>query len=131
VPEFRRWRLFEKWRETIVELGYPYVQIVELLATDFGVPQRRMRLFVVASRDPIDLGDLMIPNLLKPPSVEPPIGDVIDWHEGVWRPVAQARDGARARIEAGRRLGRRYWVQHVSHHTGASMARAVSAVHDP
>jgi DNA (cytosine-5)-methyltransferase 1 len=120
VLDFRRWRLFEHWRGALAGLGY-HVELLELVATDFGVAQRRTRLFVVATREPV---------LMQWPraAVEPVIGDLLDWPSGEWRPVSEASSGARARIEAGRRLGRRFWVQHVSHHTGAPLTRAISTI---
>lgn len=120
VPEFVRWRLFPGWCGMLRDLGY-VLDFHVLNAADHGVPQRRARLFVVATRKQIRIA-------LPRADREPAIGPCIDWDSGDWRPISQAQPGARRRIEAGRRYGRRYWVQHVTHHRGLPLTRALSTI---
>lgn len=120
VPEFVRWRLFPGWCGMLRDLGYT-LDILTLTATDHGVPQRRRRIFIVATRKPVRLD---LPRSKSDPAFAP----CVDWDDGEWRPVSSASSGARARIEAGRRLGRRYWVQHVTGHRGLPLDRPLSTI---
>jgi DNA (cytosine-5)-methyltransferase 1 len=57
VTEFRdRWKLYRGWRNLFEGMGYSYSENV-LCALDFGVPQRRTRLFVIftPTEKPFDL----------------------------------------------------------------------------
>lgn len=85
VQGMLRWQLFRRWRECLVDLGY-HVQTTILRASDFGVPQRRKRLFVVATRTAFDLEPVI--EAAKTP--EPGFGSIIDWDAGDWRPIAKA-----------------------------------------
>ena len=49
VPAFKRWRLYPLWLDALRQLGYQLSE-THLLASRFGVPQRRERLFIVGSR---------------------------------------------------------------------------------
>lgn len=49
VPEFRDWGLFPAWRSAVDLLGYSVDQHI-LDAADSGVPQHRVRLFLVLTR---------------------------------------------------------------------------------
>ena len=49
VPEFLDWALYPAWASAMQALGYTMAHEV-LDAADFGVPQNRRRLFIVASR---------------------------------------------------------------------------------
>ncbi|MCX7590179.1 MAG: DNA cytosine methyltransferase [Kiritimatiellae bacterium] len=50
VPLMRNWSLFGVWCNHLRELGY-YMRICQLNAFDFGVPQTRIRLFVLGDRE--------------------------------------------------------------------------------
>lgn len=121
VPSFTRWRLYPLWRQALETLGY-YVTEHRIMATRFGVPQRRERLFVAASRKrPV--------SLIAPEVDEPGFGPCIDWNEGKWRPVAKAGVRARERIAEGRRRhGRRFITQHVTGHKGVSLDEPIRTV---
>ncbi|MBT2979830.1 DNA cytosine methyltransferase, partial [Vibrio anguillarum] len=56
VLDFRKWELFEVWAMAMGKLGYS-LSINEVDAADLGVPQSRVRLFIVATRSkhPIEL----------------------------------------------------------------------------
>ncbi len=122
VLDFRRWRLYQTWREALRQLGYTLSE-VEVDATAHGVPQRRRRLFIVGLR-----GRAM-PLRLARPHEEPAFGPCIDWAAGRWRPVRKASPGARARIAAARELhGDRFLVQHVTGHKGVPLSEPIRTI---
>lgn len=122
VPAFRRWRLFPLWRAALVELGY-HVEERIVVATDHGVPQRRARLFVVATRQPLRLR--LAPRVGR----EPAFGPCIDWTAAGWRPIADASGGARARMRrAQERLGPRCLSQHVTDHPGVGLDEPIRTI---
>jgi len=121
VPSFRNWRLFPLWCEALQLLGY-HVQDMELTASHHGVPQRRRRLFIVATRRQCSLK-------LPSSSVEPAFGPCIDWDVDGWRPVTAASTGARKRIAKGRaNHGARFLTQHVSNHPGVPLDQPIRTV---
>jgi len=63
VPEFQKWALFPKWWECLEALGYNLTANV-LDAADYGVPQNRERVFIVAHQ-----GHAISVNLRKQPHV--------------------------------------------------------------
>lgn len=100
VPEFRRWVLYPAWCTALRALGYALDSRL-VNAADHGVPQSRVRLFVVGSRS-------RAPLVLEPPA-QPhrPAESVIDWTAGRWQPVDRPGRSAAtlARIRAGRAAG--------------------------
>lgn len=120
VPAFGRWQLFPLWCDALRLLGYQ-VQTVELTASDFGVPQRRRRLFVVCTRSGADLR--------FQPTTEPAFGPCVDWEAGAWRAIAEAGPAARKRItEAAERHGERFLVQHVTGHRGLALSEPIRTI---
>lgn len=97
VPDFQKWELFPVWADALRRLGYSLAPML-LDAADFGVPQNRLRLFIIATRSarPIRL------RLDKRP--HRPISDVIDWQGGGWSAVERVgrRPRTLARVSAGR-----------------------------
>lgn len=80
VPEFASWSLYSWWLDGVRALGYRTRELL-LDAADFGHAQRRKRLFVVATRDGINLD-------LTPPTIAPVMAsEIIDPHPG--RPVTR------------------------------------------
>lgn len=77
VPEFLKWELYPAWELAMQALGYsltPYV----LDAADHGVPQHRVRLFIVCSRS-------KAPMLLSLPKREhAPASALVQWDQGRW-----------------------------------------------
>lgn len=122
VPRFRKWRLFNHWLDGLRELGY-HVAITDQCASFHGVPQRRHRVFIVATRKPMSPFAL---DFLA--TAEPGVESIIDWDEGDWRPLSDAEPGARERMLAGRRFGRRYWAQHVTGHRGKPLTSPFSTI---
>lgn len=122
VPAFRRWRLYPFWRAALQSMGY-HVRELEITASAYGVPQRRTRLFVVATR--------RAPFAWQPkaPRREPAFGPCVEWSRGNWRDVSRAQPGARARIDAARRQhGPRCIVQHVTGHRGIALSEPLRTV---
>jgi DNA (cytosine-5)-methyltransferase 1 len=80
VVEFRDWALYSWWLSGLAALGYRTQELV-LDAVDFGHAQRRKRLFIVATRDGVELD-------LTPPALAPvPASAILDDHPG--RPVTR------------------------------------------
>lgn len=76
VPEFLSWSLFPAWELAMKSLGYTLTPHI-IDAADAGVPQNRVRLFLVGSRSgALELG--------QPTEEHRAIGDVIDWSSGSW-----------------------------------------------
>lgn len=124
VPSFTRWRLYPWWREGIERLGYQVDERV-VQASRMGVPQRRTRLFVVATR----------PGVVVPAfdvdADEPAIGPLLqaDSPEHSWRAVSAASAAVRSRIEAGRaRHGHRFLTQHVTAHPGVPLSQPIRTI---
>lgn len=120
VPSFCRWRLYPVWCEALRLLGYQ-LQELELTASYHGVPQRRRRLFVVATRSGRQIALSEEPEL--------PYGPCVDWDAPGWRPWRKASQGAQARIRAARRrLGRRFLTQHVTGHPGVPLDEPIRTI---
>ena len=120
VPDFLRWRLYPVWRTALEALGYQLQEHV-LTASHFGTPQRRSRVFVIATRKAIALD-------LKP-SKEPAFGPHIQWDSGKWRSIEKARPKARERIDRARRNhGDRCIVQHVTGHKGLALSEPIRTI---
>lgn len=123
VVDFRRWALYPTWCDALRILGYTLHEH-EITASWHGVPQRRERLFVTATRT--RKGARV--DLARTPC-EAPIGPVLDWTAGGWRDVARAPDNVRARIAKGRaNHGRRFLSQHVTGHPGVGLAEPIRTV---
>lgn len=104
VPEFMRWSLFPAWRLAVETLGYKLAPMI-LDAADYGVPQHRVRLFLVLtrSRSPLRLRLRVRPHI--------PASTFVDFSSGAWSPVdsprrspATLRRVARGRSECGSRF---------------------------
>ena len=120
VPSFREWRLYPQWRESLRALGYQISENI-VRASTLGVPQRRDRLFIVATRKQFRLELSELP--------EPPFAPCIEQGAGGWRPVASCKQpGARARLEAARARFSRSLVQHVTGHRGISLDEPIRTI---
>jgi len=124
VPQFADWKLYPRWRACLEDLGY-HVETRVLDAANFGVPQRRRRLFIAATLD--RFGPL---SYAPPTGVEQPFGPCIDWDaDARWLRVADATDGIQARIAKGRRNhGAVFLSQHVTGHPGVSLDQSIRTV---
>lgn len=104
VIEFQRWALYGAWLVAMEALGYKVTPHV-FNAADFGVPQSRTRLFLVAR-----LGSPL--QLRSPGLAHRPCGPIIDWGVG-FEPITPDRfvEATARRIREGREQhGRRFWV---------------------
>lgn len=127
VEEFRDWALYPAWRLAMSALGYAVAKHV-VDAADVGVPQHRIRLFLICtrSRSPIELE---LPNV-----AHRPIADVIDFDAGAWSPLRRPGRSAKtlARVAAGRqRFGERFVAPFYgsgSGKTGRSLERPLGTV---
>ncbi len=123
VPAFKAWRLFPQWKASLETLGY-HVTEETIDARWHGVPQRRKRLFIAATRKPGF-------RFARPSGaiVEPAFGPCIEWGAGRWRPIAGAREDARARMLAARtKHGPRFLSQHTTGHPGVSLDESIRTI---
>ena len=118
VPEFLNWNLYPAWRQALETLGYTISENV-LNSADFGVPQNRRRMFIIASRSRSRF-KLDVPGLFRIPA-----RDVIQWEAGKWTPIEKDGRSARTleRIEAARaRYGERFLIAfYGNEHGGRSL----------
>jgi DNA (cytosine-5)-methyltransferase 1 len=122
VADFMRWRLYPEWRATLVKLGYHVDERMEM-ATDFGVPQRRERLFIVATRRPI--------SRLRPTrrGGEPAFGPCVDYAAPGWKLITMASPQAATRMRAAQaRTGSHCLVQHVTGHPGVPLTEPIRTI---
>lgn len=120
VPDIRKWRLYPDWRAALERIGYRLTERI-VMATDHGVPQLRERLFIFGllnGKEPAPL-----PQWGHWPAFRPHLQA-----GGDWRSTKLASPGARRRIEAGKRLGKRYLVQHVTGHRGISLDEPIRTI---
>lgn len=123
VADFKRWRLYPLWIQALESLGYQVNETI-LNAATLGVPQRRLRLFVIATKGrAVELDDLV------DAGTETPFGPCIDWTDGRWRLVSKAGAGTQERIRLGRaRHGRRFLTQHVTGHKGVPLDEPIRTI---
>jgi len=112
VLGFANWDLFPAWKLALKLLGYDLEQHL-LTASNFGVPQRRKRIFIVGSLN----GK---PNLeFELDEHEPGSGTIIEDTDEGWKKVKNAGIQAQKRIATGReRWGDEFFSQHTTGHKG-------------
>lgn len=128
VVEFSAWSLYPSWRDAMHRLGYAVAPHV-IDAADHGVPQHRVRLFIVCTRseNPMALNTLRRIRHV-------PIANVIRWDSGNWSEIERPGRSAAtlARIAAGRkRFGRRFVMPYYgsgSGLTGRSIHRPIGTL---
>jgi DNA (cytosine-5)-methyltransferase 1 len=125
VPEFRRWSLYPAWRSALEILGYSLAEhLVD--AADHGVPQHRVRLFLVLARSRAPL------RLTLPARPHVPVEPLIEWDRYRWSPIEGHAPATIARITAGRAaFGDRFVAPYYgsgSGETGRSLARPLGTV---
>ena len=125
VPEFTRWTLYPAWRTALNALGYSIAEHI-IDAADCGVPQSRVRLFLVATRSTVPL------HLGRPSEPRRSARDVVDFGAGSWSPVDRPGRSAATlrRIEAGRRRhGDRFLVAYYgSERGGRSLDQPIGTI---
>lgn len=121
VLDIRRWRLYPEWTAALVKLGY-YVSEHVVCATWFGVPQRRTRLLITATRKPLPL-------VLDHHTAETPFAPCIESSAIGWRPVRQSSSNVQGRIARGRgSCGPRFLSQHVTNHPGVPLSEPIRTI---
>lgn len=127
VPEFLGWSLYPAWCTAMRALGYSLAEHVVDVA-DLGIPQHRVRLFIVASRSQAPL------RLTLPRQEHVPVGSIIDWSAGRWSRVDKPGRAAAtlARVRNGRRaFGARFVAPYYgrgSGLTGRSLDRPIGTI---
>jgi DNA (cytosine-5)-methyltransferase 1 len=126
VPEFLDWGLFPAWSSAMAALGYTLSTHV-IDAADCGVPQNRVRLFIVGTR-----GKAF--TFSKPKVVQQTAGDIIDFDSGRWTKVRKPHRAIATlrRVKNGRRtFGDRFVMPYYksgSGLTGRSLDRPLGTV---
>lgn len=124
VQQFQKWTLYPAWELAMNALGYAISSYV-VDAADYGVPQHRVRLFLLCSRSNAPL------MIATPKRSHTPAW--IDWgHQGGWSAVDKPgrSQNTLARIAAGRKqFGDRFLVPYYSGaKTGRSLSRPLGTV---
>lgn len=125
VPAFRNWVLYPVWELAMRRLGYSIAPML-IDAADHGVPQNRVRLFIVCtrSRRPI--------KLQMPARPHRPIAEVIEWDAYSWAPVSDKVERTQARWARGRTaFGERFVMPYYgsgSGLTGRSIHRPIGTL---
>lgn len=127
VPEFTAWALYPSWLDAMNRLGYSVSpHIVD--AADHGVPQHRVRLFMVCTRSKNPL----VLNLPKRPHVA--INEIIDWDYPKWSEIDKPgrSEATLQRIASGRaKFGERFvapYYKSGSGITGRSVFRPIGTI---
>lgn len=121
--EFKDWVLFPVWKDAMARLGYSIAEYV-IDAADLGVPQNRVRLFLIAtiSKSPIKIN--------IPQRQHKPISEVIQWDEYKWSLIDKPgrSKNTLARISAGRRL---YGDRFVAPYYGSGSGKSGRSINRP
>lgn len=124
VPEFLNWELFPAWRDAMAILGYRFAPHI-LDAADFGIPQHRVRLFLIAIRNAEPIQLTFAPRPHRPASS-------IIHDDGRWSAVRSKCQNTRHRIAAGRReFGSQFLIPYYSSGsglTGRSLDRPIGTI---
>lgn len=97
VPEFLQWTLYPAWAAAMEALGYTLAPHI-IDCADLGVPQNRVRLFIVCTRSTAPL-TLSIPHHEHIPATS-----FINFDGGRWSPINKPgrAEATLARVDAGR-----------------------------
>jgi len=98
VPAFARWELFPAWCSAMRALGYALAPMI-VDSADHGVPQQRVRLFIVGTRSAHPV-QIKLPKLQHVPA-----SSMIDFNAGRWAAIVREGRAVKTitRIENGRR----------------------------
>lgn len=125
VPEFMSWALYPAWATAMEALGYQLSPHVVDCA-DLGVPQNRVRLFIVCTRSKAPLV-LDLPKLEHLPSTS-----FIDFDDGRWSPIEKKGRAVATleRVANGRReYGERFLFSYYGNtRSGRDMARPIGTI---
>lgn len=119
VPEFKKWKLYELWRQSLETLGYHLTTNV-MNAADFGVPQNRERLFIV--------GSLKRGIEVKSPNHKHTAAEtILDFKNGSWSQVTKPHraEATLSRIKRGREtFGDRFIIAYYGNEKGGRSLKA-------
>lgn len=123
VPEFLSWELFPSWCDALQRLGYTLSPQV-LDAADFGVPQHRVRVFIICTKSKAPVAVLPRRRDYVPAST------ILDPSAGLGTPWRNLCKNTRARIRSGRReFGDRFLVSYYGNTTGGrSLDRPIGTI---
>lgn len=127
VKEFLEWALYPAWAQAMETLGYTLAPHI-IDAADRGVPQNRVRMFLLATRSKAPL------HLQLPCRQHVGAAHFIDFTAGKWSPVHKPRRSVAtlARVASGRhRFGDRFLAPYYgsgSGETGRSIARPIGTI---
>jgi DNA (cytosine-5)-methyltransferase 1 len=125
VPEFTKWTLYPAWAAAMAALGYS-LSVNVLDAAGAGVPQNRLRVFVVGTRSKHSV------TIRPAPSAHVPATTIIDWEAGRWSKVHKPGRAAATleRVEHGRRaFGARFLISYYGNtKTGRSLDRPIGTI---
>ncbi|WP_439864493.1 DNA cytosine methyltransferase [Pseudomonas antarctica] len=127
VPEFMDWILYPAWADAMQRLGYSLApHIVD--CANLGVPQHRVRLFMVCSRSKAPL------HLQLQQHQHVPASEIIDFAAGKWSPITKPgrAQSTLTRVKNGReRFGERFVMPYYgsgSGLTGRSLDRPIGTI---
>lgn len=127
VPEMRKWVLYRTWMQGLRDLGYTTTEMV-LDAADYGVPQERLRLFVIATLD----GHKRRFEHEPPKQPRIPARAIVDLRRrDGWKLVRHAAAGVQARVaraRAGRFPTGPFITNNVTNHPGRSLDRPLGTI---
>ena len=127
VEEFMEWALYPSWHDALTRLGYTVSPHI-IDAADHGVPQERVRLFLVCTRSKAPL------KLALPSRPHVPVNDVLDWNAPNWSLVNKPGRAPNTllRVASGRaRFGDRFVAPFYSSGsglTGRSIHRPIGTI---
>ncbi|WP_407274543.1 DNA cytosine methyltransferase [Dickeya ananatis] len=125
VPEFMNWALYPAWAAAMQALGYALSPHVVDCA-DLGVPQNRIRLFLICTRSHHPLS-LALPRISHVSAAT-----IIDFDDGKWSPVNRPGRATSTleRIENGRQqFGDRFVFSYYGNtKTGRSLNRPIGTI---
>lgn len=112
VPAFQDWVLYPSWKDAMQRLGYSLAPHV-VDSADHGVPQHRLRLYLICTRSHSPLW------LKLPKRPHTPVSSIIDWDAGEWSSWRRLCPRTRQRIREGRReFGERFVAPYYSNGSG-------------
>ncbi len=125
VTAFAKWALYPAWCSAMGALGYAVSPHI-LDAADHGVPQHRVRLFIVLTRSkhPLELDLPVLPHV--------PASQVVDFGLGDWTRITDKATKTQERVCTGRkRFGERFVMPYYgggSGLTGRSLDRPIGTL---
>lgn len=123
VVEFVQWSLYPIWCDALERLGYAISPHV-INAADHGVPQERVRVFIVCTRTKAPL------RLRLPKRMHRPANDIIEWDAHSWTPINKPgrAQATLDRIANGRR---KYGDRFVAPFYGSGSGNTGRSIHRP